>query len=206
VSVCSSYGNYPWGPGEVVRYNTCNTYFLSIAMDNYLKTVEGPQADLWEKLTNEVFQPLGLGSMPIQRSIEPDGSQGIPILAWGMYPTYQDAMKIAQLLLHHGQHLGQQLLHPELTAEMIHITPETGFPSGELTNYGQGSYYMSLWAVPYKTIDETLYQIPYMSGWGGNRVVFTPNGLVCFRFTDSHDYDPLPLITTSEAIQAFGEP
>jgi hypothetical protein len=205
-SVCSSYGNHPWGPGEVVRYNSCNTYFLSIAMNNYLKSVEDSQADLWEMLTAEVFQPLGIGSMPIQRTIEPDGSQGVPILAWGMYPTYQDAMKIAQLLLKHGQHNGQQLLHPEQTAEIIHIAPDTGLPSGEFSKYGQGSYYMSLWAVPYKTDDETLYQIPYMSGWGGNRVIFTPNGLVCFRFTDSHDYDPLPLITASESIRAFGAP
>jgi hypothetical protein len=205
-SVCASYGNHPWGPGEVARYNSCNTFFMSIAMNNYLKSVEGPEADLWESLTTEVFQPLGIGSMPTQRTIEPDGSQGVPILAWGMYPTYQDAIKIAQLLLNHGQHQGQQLLHPELTANIIHITPETGLPSGELSKYGQGSYHMSLWAVPYKTADATEYKIPYMSGWGGNRMIFTPNGLVCFRFTDSHDYDPLPLITASEAIQAFGTP
>lgn len=205
-SVCASYGNHPWGPGEVVRYNSCNTFFLSIAMNNYLKSVEGSQANLWEMLTAEVFQPLGIGSMPIQRTTEPDDSQGIPILAWGMYPTYQDAIKIAQLLLNHGQHQGQQLLHHELTAEMIHFTLDTGLPSGEFSKYGQGSYHMSLWAVPYKTADEAQYQIPYMSGWGGNRVIFTPNGLVCFRFTDSHDYDALPLITASEAIRAFGAP
>jgi hypothetical protein len=205
-SVCASYGNHPWGPGEVVRYNSCNTFYLSIAMDNYLKSIEGAQADLWEMLTAEVFQPLGIGSIPIQRTIEPDDSRGIPILAWGMYPTYQDAMKIAQLLLNHGQHLGQQLLHAERTTDMIHITPDTGLPSGEFSKYGQGSYHMSLWTVPYKTADDTLYQIPYMSGWGGNRVIFTPNGLVSFRFTDSHDYNALPLVTASEAIQAFGAP
>ena len=41
------YGDYPWGPGEIVRYNTVMTFVLGAAMDSYYKTMAGPDANVW---------------------------------------------------------------------------------------------------------------------------------------------------------------
>jgi hypothetical protein len=37
LDVSFSYGKYPWGPGEVLRYNGINTFVLAAAMDSFLK-------------------------------------------------------------------------------------------------------------------------------------------------------------------------
>jgi hypothetical protein len=65
---------------------------------------------------------------------------------------------------------------------------------------------MSFWSMPYLNADGHLFQVPYMSGFGGNRVIFNPNGIVCFRFTDAHEYDSLPLMKVADAIQPFQAP
>ena len=44
-----SFGKYPWGPGEVLRYNNINTFILTAAMDGFLKRQAGPQAQLWDR-------------------------------------------------------------------------------------------------------------------------------------------------------------
>ncbi|NIS81565.1 MAG: hypothetical protein GTO14_15485 [Anaerolineales bacterium] len=204
--VCSGFGDYPWGPGEVVRYNSCNTFLLSMAMDQFLKSMEGPQADIWDMILEEVFLPIGIYHAPIQRTLEPDGSRGVPVFAWGMYPTYEDAAKVSTLFLNGGRHDGIQILHAEKVAEALLQTDIQGLSSGEFNVYGEGAYHMSFWSIAYKAESGQDLQIPYMSGWGGNRVIFLPNDVVCFRFTDSHDYDALPMIEVGEAIRPFANP
>src|SRR5262249_30288696 len=58
LDVSFSYGKYPWGPGEVLRYNSTHTFVLAVAMDRFLKRQAGPQAHLWDMVLTEVFQPI----------------------------------------------------------------------------------------------------------------------------------------------------
>jgi hypothetical protein len=71
---------------------------------------------------------------------------------------------------------------------------------------GEGTYLLSFWSMPFRTPAGRTVQVPYMSGFGGNRIVFNPNGIVAFRLTDAMDYDSLPLMRMAESIAPFVSP
>ena len=100
-----------------------------------------------------------------------------------------------------GQYQGRQLLHAGKLAEALVRINETGLPTG--VNNGAGFYHLSFWAEPYRPANGVEYMIPYMSGFGGNRVVFNPNGIISFRFTDAGSYDLNPLVKVADGIQPF---
>ncbi|HEY45368.1 MAG TPA: beta-lactamase family protein [Anaerolineae bacterium] len=204
--VCFTAGNYPWDPGEVARYNSCHTFILSMAMDSFLKSMEGADADIWDMVLEEVYRPIGIYHAPIMRTIEPDGSRGIPQFWVGLYPTVDDVAKVAILLRNGGQHQGQQLLHAGKLAEALRQTEVVGLPTGEFNDYGEGAYHMSFWSMPYRSAAGDLYQIPYMSGFGGNRVILNPNGLITFQFADAHIYGFESMVKVADGMDPFIAP
>jgi CubicO group peptidase (beta-lactamase class C family) len=204
--ICFTAGDYPWDPGEVARYNSCHTFILSVAMDSFLKSVEGADADIWDMVLEEVYRPIGIYHTPIMRTIEPDGSRGLPQFWVGLYPTVDDVAKVAILLRDGGQHQGQQLLHAGKLAEALRQTDVVGLPTGEINEYGEGAYLMSFWSMPYRSVAGDLYQIPYMSGFGGNRVILNPNGIITFQFADAHVYGFESMVKVADGMIPFRVP
>jgi hypothetical protein len=97
LDISFSYGKYPWGPREVLRYNSVNTFVLAVARDSFLKRQAGPQAHLWDMVMAEVFQPIGIFHAPIMQTQEQDGGRGIPPLAYGLYVTIDAVAKLTTL-------------------------------------------------------------------------------------------------------------
>jgi hypothetical protein len=201
LAVAFSYGKYPWGPGEVLRYNDIYPFVLAVAMDSFLKRHVGPHAQLWDMVMADVFRPIGIFHLPTLHTQEADGGRGIPLLAVGVYPTLDDVAKLTTLLQHGGQHQGRQLLSAAKLAEALYRTEATGLPGGEKNRFGEGRYHLSFWSVPYRTATGCLFQIPYMSGWGGNVVVLLPNGISAFRFADGNHYDVDTMVLAGEALR-----
>ncbi|MGH8072303.1 MAG: serine hydrolase [Candidatus Entotheonellia bacterium] len=198
-----SFDKYPWGPGEVLRYNDINTFILTAAMDSFLKRQVGPNAQLWDVVAAEVFRPIGIFHLPTMHTREAAGERGIPLLGHGLYPTIDDLAKLATLLQHGGQHQGQQLLSAAKLAEALYKTTAMGLPSREENRFGEGRYQLSFWSVPYRTANGCVFQIPYMAGLGGNLVVLLPNGVSAFRLADGHDYSVDTMVLAGEAIRPF---
>jgi Beta-lactamase len=198
-----SYGKYLWGPGEVLRYNSTQTFILAAAMDSFLKRQEGPHAQLWDIVVANVFRPLGIFHAPMLHTQETEGGRGIPHLLHGLYPTIDDIAKLTTLLQHGGRHQGQQLLHAAKLAEALDTTEARGLPSRQENRFGEGRYHLSFWSVPYRTAIGCVFQIPYMSGFGGNAVVLLPNGISAFRFADGHHYDVDTMVLAAEAVRPF---
>jgi hypothetical protein len=198
-----SFGKYPWGPGEVLRYNSVHTFILATAMDSFLKRQAGPQAQLWDMVVADVLQPLGIFSVPILHALEADGGRGIPLLESGLYPTIDDVAKLTTLLQQGGRHQGRQLLRPTKLAEALYKTPALGLPSGMDNRFGTGRYQLSCWSVPYRTRSGCIFHIPYLSGWGGNIVMLLPNGILAFRLADGDHYDVDTMVLAGEAIRPF---
>ncbi len=195
------FGNYPWGPGEVLRYNSTHTFVLAAAMDSYLKSKEGPRSNLWDMVIEEVFIPIGIMHAPLRHTQEPDGSRGIPHFLAGFYPTPDDIAKITMLLQNGGEHRGKQLLSKAKLAQALFKTEKRGYPTGRHNGYGYRWYNMSFRSAAYRTQNGCFVQIPYMAGYGGNLVVLLPNGISAFRFADGNHYDPESLILGAEAIR-----
>jgi len=116
---------------------------------------------------------------------EAAGEWGIPLLGYGLYPTIDDIAKLTTLLQHGGQHQGQQLLSAAKLAEALYKTKAMGLPSREENRFGEGRYQLSFWSVPYRTANGCVFQLPYMSGFGGNLVMLLPNGVSAFRLADA---------------------
>lgn len=203
LAVCFSYGKYPWGPGEVLRYNSTQTFVLAAAMDSFLKRQVGPQAQLWDMVMTEVFQPLGIFHLPTMQTLETDGGRGIPLLAVGLYPTIDDLAKLTTLLQNGGQYQGRQLLHAGKLAEALYKTAARGLPSRQENRFGEGRYHLSFWSVPYRMANGCFFQIPYMAGSGGNLVVLLPNGISAFRFADGGNFDVDTMVLAGEALRPF---
>ena len=200
---CFAADNYPWGPGEVARYQSCHTFILGMAMDKFLKSREGSDADVWDMLIDEVYEPIGIMRMPTLRTIEEDGSRGIPHYSIGLYPNPDDIAKIGMLMQNGGVTGGKQLLHREKLAEALREEELYGLYTGEFNQYGEGTYHMSFWTMPYQTASGDYIQIPYMSGFGGNRVILAPNGVVAFQFGDSHIYGFESMVEAAEELGQF---
>jgi Beta-lactamase len=196
-------GQYPWGPGEVLRYNSTQTFVLAAAMDHFLKRQRGPQAQLWDMVVAEVLQPLGIFHVPMLHTHEPEGGRGIPHLLHGLYPTVDDVAKLTTLLQQGGRHQGQQLLSAAKLAEALDTTDARGLPSGQRNRFGEGRYHLSFWSVPYRTTAGCRFQIPYMLGYGGNIVVLLPNGVSAFRFADGFHFDLESMVLAGEAVRPF---
>jgi len=206
LDVCFSYGDYPWGPGEIARYNSINTFVLSVAMQSFLKTKEGPDADIWDMVLDEVYKPIGIQHAPILRTVEPDGSRGVPIFGYGLYPTVDDVAKVAALYHNGGRHQGQQLLHAGKLADALYQVAGVGLPTGDTNQYGQVMYNLAFWSEPYRTATGRLFQVPYMSGYGGNHVVLMPNGMTAFRFSDAYVYGVGSMVKAADTITPFAAP
>lgn len=110
---------YPWEPGTVMRYRDHDFYLLGAALEGFLKSVRGPDADIWDMLRSEVFSPIGIHHAPIVRTREPGAKDGLAWLCAGYYPTLDDLAKIATLYQDHGAHDGRQILDASLTAAVF---------------------------------------------------------------------------------------
>jgi hypothetical protein len=203
LDVSFSYGKYSWGPGEVFRYNSTQTFVLAAAMDSFLKRRAGPNAQLWDMVVSEVFQPIGIFHSPMMHTVEADGARGIPLLAIGLYPTIDDIAKLTTLLQNGGRYQDRQLLSAAKLAEALDKSGAVGLPTGEKNRFGDVRYHLSFWSVPYRTEDGCFFQIPYMAGYGGNLVGLLSNGISVFRFADGFNFDIEAMVLAGENLRPF---
>ena len=187
----SRYRRYPWGPGEVLRYRTNDTFVLSFAMDRYLKSREGEDAGLWDMMNGEVFQPIGIRHLPVVHTRDSEKRNQIPKLGYAMIPTIDSIGKIVRLLRNQGEHNGSQLLSRDVVQEMMVVNRHSGLPSGwHYREGGEARYHMSMWLVPYEALDGCSATITAMVGAGGNYVIPMTNGITAFRFADRYGDHP----------------
>jgi len=203
MDIAFSYGDYPWGPGEVARYNSINTFILSAAMDAFLKSKEGPEADIWDMVLTEVFRPIGIFYAPIMRTIEPDGSKGLPLFGYGLYPNIDDVAKLSILLQKGGRYPGRQLLHSGRLAEALYQTQVFGLPTGEKDEYGEVTYNLAFNGLPWRCKDGRVRRIPVSTGFGGNHWILLPNGISTFRFCDANKYGVGSMIEVAGSLRPF---
>jgi CubicO group peptidase (beta-lactamase class C family) len=207
LSAAFSFGSYPWGPGEVVRYNSSHTFVLAVAMEHYLREQEGPEADLLQMLNDEVYHPIGIRWLPSMRVINDDLTTGPPPLGWGLIPNPHDVARVSLLLQNLGEFDGRQLLHRELTARALRRDGDPALPTSQGTQLGRGQfvdirYRDSTWSVPVSASGECPGAASWMEGLGGNYVTLMPSGVVLFRFADANRYDGGSLVATGERIRS----
>ena len=178
-------GDYPEAPGEKFNYASTNLFVLSTAMQNYVEAHEGTGINYWDLVHENVLVPIGAEQFTLRRTLEPDGSQGIPILAYGAMPTLDEAAKIALLIENEGAYAGQQLLSREKVREALGRTDWAGYETDE-----RGvTYRHSFRGTSFRTSIRCQVDVSYMLGWGANYVLFLPDDVVILRFMDEYDFE-----------------
>jgi hypothetical protein len=160
-------------------------FILGVAMDRFLKSKQGPAASLWSMLQQEVFAPIGIHYAPINRTLEPDGSAGHPLMAYGYYPTISDMVLIARLYQNIGKHSDQQILYAPRLRQLLAGPNPRGLPTGERLPAGETTYINAFWVSSYRATPDCRMFYPRMIGWGGNIVALLPKGLTGIRLAKS---------------------
>lgn len=190
---------YPWEPGTVMRYRDHDYYLLGVAIDAFLKSVRGPEADLWNMLGQEVFAPIGIQQAPAVRTRESGGRDGVVWANAGYYPSIDDLAKIALLYQRHGENDGRQLLHRQLTTDLLaakNAIVQTGDASlGSVApsnaDESQRLYLMGMRFIRYVgSRSRKMFEIPAMHGSGDNRVTLYPNGIITVQMAKAAELPP----------------
>jgi CubicO group peptidase (beta-lactamase class C family) len=199
---------YPWEPGTVMRYRDQDFYLLGAAVDAFLKSVRGPQADVWHMLEEEVFTPIGIAHAPMVRTREPDGREGLAWFNAGYYPTLDDLAKIALLMADKGEHNGVQILHRGLTEDLLAARGAldkdgdaarpadraAGAPPPRLYRMG---YHYTAWT---GTRSGQLLQLPTMSGFGDNEVIIFPGRTIAIRAAKAVTWKGGPVVHSDDPL------
>ncbi|MGB3861188.1 MAG: serine hydrolase [Candidatus Aminicenantaceae bacterium] len=183
-------------PGTTFRYASTNTFVLSYALNQYVKTKEGPDADFWSMVKKNVLRPLGISHLPLARTIESDSELGTPVMGWGSYPTVIEAAKIGQLLHNEGKLREKQVLNEFRVKEALYRTFRAGYDAGSAYGLPQ-EYLHSMW-INNIGLSIGVVTAPSMNGHGGNFVVILPSGVIAIRFSDSNHYDISHLVAVAE--------
>ena len=174
-------------PGTRWVYRTSDTFILTRALHNYLQAQEGPDADIFQFVVDEVYRPLTLspGAFTTMRTAD-NNWQGQAEGGYGLWWIPDDIAKIAILLNTSGRINGEQILHPELLAASLQQNP--GDRGVRIDS--QRMYNNAFWANEYTKADgfDCEFWMPNMLGVSGNVVALFPNGVTYYYFSDNQEF------------------
>ena len=175
-------------PGTRWVYRTSDTFILTRAMHNYLQGLQGPEADIFQLVVDEVYRPLGLGpgAFTTLRTSD-DNWQGQAEGGYGVWWIPDDIAKIGTLLIMmNGQINGEQVLHTGMLAGALQRDPA----DRGVRIDSQRMYNNAFWANPYTKGDGFAceFWVTEMLGVSGNVVALMPNGTVYYYFSDNQEF------------------
>ncbi len=181
-------------------YHTSDTFIVVRAMQNYLQSREGPDADIWQFFVDEVLVPLqvGPGAYSSLRTRD-DNWQGQAYGGYGLWWTHDDVAKIATFLNNDGGAVdGVQLLQPDLLAAALQRDPDDrGVDMGSGGKYNDG-----FWAVQLGPAEgfACRFWVPHMVGYSGIVIALLPNGTSYYYFSDNREFTWLDAVQEADKI------
>jgi hypothetical protein len=173
-------------PGTRWVYRTSDTFIITRALQNYLAARQGPDADIFEFVVEEVYIPLKMepGAFTILRTKD-DNWQGQPYGGLGMWWIPDDLAKIGNFLnVDDGMINDVQILHPVVLSAALQRDPgDRG-----VDRDGSGKYNNAFWADVYETGFTCQVWVPYMVGYSGIVVALFPNGATYYYASDNRDF------------------
>jgi formylglycine-generating enzyme required for sulfatase activity len=187
-------------PGEQWVYRTFDTFILTRAMQNFLQTLEGPDADIFNFLVAEIFTPLKIGPGAHSTLRTKDNNwQGQPYGGYGLWWIADDIAKFTAFLnVDQGSINGEQILHPSLLAAAMQRDPDDrGVDINSTSKYNN-----AFWARKYTQRDsyDCEFWVPHMLGYSGIVIVLMPNGTTYYYASDNQEFTWLEAIKESDKI------
>jgi len=187
-------------PGTQWVYRTFDTFIVTRAMQNYLQTLEGPDADIFQFVVDEVYRPLKMGPGVFSTlRTKDDNWQGQPYGGYGLWWIPDDLAKITTFLNVDGGVIDdEQLLHPDLLADALQRDPDDrGVDRGRNAKYND-----AFWADRYTQASgfDCEFWVPQMLGYSGIVVALFPNGTAYYYASDNREFVWLAALRESNRI------
>ena len=205
LDISFSYGKYSWGPGEVLRYNSTQTFVLAAAMDSFLKRREGPKAHLWDMVVSEVFHPIGIFHAPMMHTAEADGERGIPLLAFWSLPDHRRYRQIDHTVAERRPLSGPPTAQCcEVGRSVVQDQRQWVCRPERRTGSAMRDTICRSGPTPYRTDDGCFFQIPVHGGvWRQSRRAVYPTVISAFRFADGFNFDVEAMVLAGESLRPF---
>ena len=175
-------------PGTRWVYRTSDTFILTRAMQNYLQTQQGSDADIYQFVVNEIYRPLGLGpGVNTSMRTADNNWQGQAEGGYGLWWIPDDIAKIGTFLIRdNGKINGAQILHPDLLATSLQQNPDDRGVQID----SRRMYNNAFWATHYTKSNgfDCDFWVPQMLGVSGNVVALFPNGITYYYFSDNQEF------------------
>jgi len=180
-------------PGTTWVYRTFDTFIVTRAMHNYLKSQEGEGADIFDFVVEEVFKPLHMGPGVLSSlRTRDDDWHGQPFGGYGLWWIPDDLAKMSTFLnSDSGMIDGEQVLHPGLLDDALQRDPA----DRGVRRDGNGRYNNAFWADPHDLGCEVW--VPQMYGYSGIVVTLMPNGTAYYYTSDNQEFDTTSAIRES---------
>jgi inosine-uridine nucleoside N-ribohydrolase len=175
-------------PGTRWVYRTSDTFILTRALNSYLQTKEGPEADIFEFVVDEIYRPLGIGPGAYTSMRTADNNwSGQAEGGYGLWWIPDDIAKIGMLLNNYvGKIQNERILHPDLLATAMQQDPN----DRGVRIDSQRMYNNAFWANRYTRADgfDCEFWVTQMLGVSGNVVALFPNGITYYYFSDNQEF------------------
>ncbi|MHC4070578.1 MAG: serine hydrolase domain-containing protein [Planctomycetota bacterium] len=187
-------------PGTVWVYRTSDTFIVTRAMQNYLQTQAGPDADIFDFVVEEVYKPLKMEpGVFVTLRTKDNNWQGQSLGGSGLWWISDDLAKLTTFLnVDHGMVDGVQILQPDLLDDALQRDPlDRG-----VDRDGYGKYNNAFWADKYtpKNGSSCEFWVPHMYGYSGIVVALMPNGTAYYYASDNRDFTSTAAIQESDVI------
>ncbi len=169
-------------PGKRWVYHTSDTFILSAAMDAFLISKMGEDADYYRDLLIPVWHSLGLSPIidAVRRTV---GARRLPYAGYGQLFHRNDIARLASALAEPSDDFFSFFDKTELSAALQKTDTDRGLKAGDKRlRYNNGFWG---WNAKDFVGCETDTWLPFMSGFGGISVVMMPGGTVYYYFSDS---------------------
>lgn len=188
-------------PGSQWVYRTSDTFILTRALQNYLNSQQGPEADIFEFVVEEVYQPLhiGPGAFTTLRTKDDDWN-GLPYGGYGMWWIPDDLAKISSFLNADGGAIeDEQILHSGMLAAALQRDPS----DRGVERHPGGRYNNAFWADRYGASQgfDCEFWVSEMLGYSGIVVVLIPNGTSYYYASDGREFTWDSAVIESNAIR-----
>ena len=185
-------GHYPHQSpaGERFVYHTSDTYLLTAALNNYLKSKRGDKVDIFTDIVvNKIFAQLRLSALSNGSRRTQDAEKQ----AYGGYGLFFNTDDIAKLSLFINQQSASLATEPRLLAQgpLNQALQRSAEPFGLTTDFSTIRYWHSFWARNIDSLQlcDSPTWLPFMSGYGGITIALLANNTSYYYFSDSHQYD-----------------
>lgn len=192
-------------------YHSIDAFLLAQAMTGFLQSKAGPDADVFNLVRDDVYEPIGwspgaLTTIRSDNAAQQGGTSapGRPVGYFGLFMDVDDVAKLATFFQNLGEVDGRQLVsRAMMRSAMQRSATNNGVAAiarddlgtgdlgdGDSTVAAGGSRYSNgLWAYPSITAAHgCAIRLPYFSGAGGITIVMYPNGATYYEFSDADDF------------------